>query len=124
MIDQIDGYQKGVINLTLHKEKLSLFTRNNNDILNEKRSVEEEVRTAKVLHDRVVQILAKYEADRSLKEREAKTLTKGKHPSDRNFPFKAQYDSIPAVLAELQIYMEEIQARINCMTGGQENVCY
>lgn len=122
MIDQIDGYQKGVINLTLHKEKLSLFTRNNNDILNEKRTVEEEVRTARVLHDRVVQILSKYEADRSSKEQEAKRLSKGKHPSDKNFPFKAEYDSIPAVLAELDQYMHGIQARIECMTGGHENV--
>lgn len=122
MIDQIDGYQKLVINLILHKEKLSLFNRNNNDLINEKRTVEDEVRTAKSLYDRVVKILAKCETDKNLKKREAMELSRGKNPNDKNFPFKADYENMPSVIAELQQYMDQIQSRIDCMTGGQVNV--
>lgn len=122
MIDQIDEYQKSVISLALHKEKLSMFNRNNNDLLNEKQAVEEEVRVAKGLYERVVQILKKCEIERSSKQKEALHLSKGKNPNEKNFPYRADFNSIPSALSELQDFIDEIQGRIDCMTGGQENV--
>lgn len=122
MIDQIDEYQKNVLCLALHKEKLTMFNRNNNDLLNEKRAIEEEVRVAKGLYERVVQILRKCEIERSAKQQEALHLSKNRNPKDKNFPFKAEFASIPSALNELDEYIHEIQARISCMTGGQENV--
>lgn len=122
MIDQIDEYQKSVISLALHKEKLAMFNRNNNDLLNEKHAVEEEVRIAKGLYERVVQILSKCEVERSSKQREALHLSKGKNPNDKNFPYRDAFASIPSALTDLQAFIDEIQGRIDCMTCGQENV--
>lgn len=122
MIDQINEYQSGVISLALHKEKLTMFNRSNNDLLNEKTAVEDEVRVAKSLHDRVIQILKKCETERTSKQMEALRLSKGRSPGDSNFPFRADFNKIPNVLTELQDLIDQIQGRIDCMTGGQENV--
>lgn len=122
MIEQIDEYQKGVISLALHKEKLAMFNRSNNDLLNEKNAVEEEVRIAKGLYDRVVQILKKCEVESSSKQKEALHLSKGKSPGDKNFAFRTQFNSIPNDSNDLKELIDQIQGRIACMTDGQENV--
>lgn len=59
------------------------------------------------------------------KQTEAARLTDGKKPSDgKKFPYRAQFDALPAVMEELVAYIQELQGRIDCMGIENTNVSF
>lgn len=74
--------------------------------------------------DRINNIKAITKKQCQTKQKEAKEMTDGKIPSGEQFPYKKQFDKLPAALDELQVHMDELQGQIDCMTAGSENILH
>lgn len=118
----LEKYVMATVKHEAYKQKLTIFLNKNADLESEIRSAEDAVESARRSHETVTR---KYEDIRERLKRKqtfAKGLTDNKTPTNEQFPYTKQFKKLPAVLEELVNHMEEIQARIDCMSRSNGNI--
>ncbi|XP_077295757.1 structural maintenance of chromosomes 5 [Arctopsyche grandis] len=74
--------------------------------------------TLSTINNKLTSVLAKAKE----KLRMAKHITGEFLPHQKGFPFMKEFSELPSELDELQEHITTLQARINCMDGGDDNV--
>lgn len=121
-VDELDLYVAATVKHEAYKQKLTIFLNKNADLEGEIRSAEDAVDSAKRSHESV---LRRYEEVKDKVKRKlsfAKNLTNNTIPQNENFPYKKEFRKLPSSLEDLNNHMEEIQARIECMSRDNGNI--
>ncbi|XP_062563609.1 structural maintenance of chromosomes protein 5 [Armigeres subalbatus] len=121
-VDEMDLYVAATVKYEAYKQKLTIFLSRNADLEGEIRSAEDAFDSAKRNHDSV---LRRYEEVKDKVKRKlhfAKDLTNNKTPQNEDFPYLKEFRKLPSALEDLANHMDEIQARIECMSRDNGNI--
>lgn len=107
--------------LDKHKTKLSIFQRGNVEIELQVRTCRDRVLEARQLFNTIQSDLDRRKNETRAKQNEAKQLTNGKTPSDKNkFPFHEAFEKLPNTIEELDARLDDIQARLECLSHHEK----
>ncbi|XP_055533041.1 structural maintenance of chromosomes protein 5 [Wyeomyia smithii] len=118
----MDKYVMATVKHEAYKVKLSIFLNKNADLESEIRSAEDAVDSAKKSYDAVNRKFDDLKERLKRKQTFAKGLTNNVTPTNDQFPYKKEFEALPAQLEELANHMDELQARIDCMAQGNGNI--
>lgn len=121
-VDELDLYVDATVKHEAYKQKLTIFLNKNADLEGEIRSAEDAVDSAKQSYESVQR---RYEEIKEKVKRKltfAKGLTNNTTPQNENFLYKKEFRKLPTSLEDLVNHMEEIQARIECMSRDNGNI--
>ncbi|XP_065087737.1 structural maintenance of chromosomes protein 5 [Ochlerotatus camptorhynchus] len=115
-------YVAATVKYEAYKQKLSIFLTKNADLEGEIRSAEDALDSAKRSHESVMRKFEDIKDRLKRKQTFAKSLTNNITPTNDKFPYKREFQKLPGILDDLVNHMEEIQARIDCMSGDNGNI--
>lgn len=116
-VEELDKYVVSTVELEAYRMKLNIFLTKNADLEGEIRSAQDAVESAKRSYEMVERKLNDVKDRLKRRQTFAKSLTDDKTPDSANFPFSQQFKTLPSTLEELSNHMDEIQARIECMSS-------
>uniref|UniRef100_A0A8D8ITH6 Structural maintenance of chromosomes protein 5 n=1 Tax=Culex pipiens TaxID=7175 RepID=A0A8D8ITH6_CULPI len=121
-VEMLEKYVLATAKHEVYKQKLSIFLTKNADLEGEIRSAEDALDAAKRTHDMMTRKFDDIKEKLKRKQTFAKHLTNNQTPNSDQFPFKKEFDKLPGALEELENHMEELKARIDCMSRDNGNI--
>ncbi|XP_055591280.1 structural maintenance of chromosomes protein 5, partial [Uranotaenia lowii] len=118
----LDDYLAATIKMEKIKEELNIFLTQNADLESDIRSAQDAVDSAKRSFESVNRKFEEIKDRLKQKQTQAKKLTANTTPSNDNFPYKSEFEKLPSTIEDLNNHMDEIQARIDCMSQNNGNI--
>lgn len=121
-VEVLKQYVVSTVKHEVFKQKLNIFLNQNADLEGEIRSAEDAVDSAKRSFESVTRKFDDVKDQLKRKQTFAKGLTNGITPNNDKFPYKRDFEKLPGTLDELSNHMDEIQARVDCMSRSNANI--
>ncbi|XP_055627453.1 structural maintenance of chromosomes protein 5 isoform X2 [Toxorhynchites rutilus septentrionalis] len=121
-VDFLNKYAMATVKHDVFKQKLTIFLNNNADLEGEIRSAEDAIESATRSFESVTRKIDEVKERLKRKQTFAKSLTNDTTPTNDQFPYKREFERLPGTLDELVNHMEDIQARVDCMSRSNGNI--
>ncbi|XP_041971586.1 structural maintenance of chromosomes protein 5 [Aricia agestis] len=124
MHQELKGIMRSLQDKTLDKEICSVkLDISRNAIVQQEsqlRELKNELRNVEATLENIENLLTRAKSNAKEKLLEAKRCCDNKLPHDPQFPYREQFDKLPAELAQLQQHCIELQTRIECMDPADD----
>lgn len=101
----------------LAQKKLQVFEASTGNVDVQLMNLQKEIDDTRTLHDRIKAMMDATKVRYKAKEAEALQLTDGLAPSHPKFKYKAKFEKLPDSVDDLQVQLDELQGRIDCIKG-------